>query len=365
MFVKKRFFAIAFLLPLAVLGQKNVDLDKFRFTSQFRTLPAYRLDSSYRTYNVIIEGNKLMQAYIDGMTPEQSVILEGWRQMGKDGHLAVRIKLEELLPESFSVKERIEPIKDRSGKQIGTRTLYHQEVIYTFSSFAEVSDYKGAHIRNFTLADRSYKQVYSSPEFPARVMAEGYFLLNTFSITSQLYKNCVNRAMHNLSEQLTENFGYGIATITEHMWIVDSKKHPEYMAHRNAFLILKDALFNISANRPLDGIREQVAPAIKYFEDIKKKYTSTSKHDRKMRYASYYNLAVLYYYLDDPQSMLKEASSLVLNDYDARDGKHLEAGALKLKNLFQDTRMTTRHFAIDTTTFRGPYEKEKNNTVKK
>src|ERR1044071_9954 len=195
MFVKKYLFAIVFLLPLAAFSQKNVDLDRFRFTAQFRTLPAYRLDSTYRTYNVIIEGNKLMQAYIDGMSPEKSVYLQGWRQLEKEGHLTVRIKLEELLPEGFSVKERVEIIKDKTGKQTGTRTYYHQEIVYTFSSFAEVSDYKGAHIRNINLADRSYKQTYSSPEFPLKGAAEGYFLLNTFNITSQLYKNCVNRAV--------------------------------------------------------------------------------------------------------------------------------------------------------------------------
>lgn len=358
MFVKKQLFAIVLLLPLAVFSQKNVDLDRFKFTSQFRTLPAYRLDSTYRTYNIVIEGNKLMQAYVDGMSPEKSVILEGWRRLDADGHLNIRVKLDELLPESFSVKERIEVIKDRNGKETGSRKLYHQEVVYTFSSFAEVNDYKGAHIKNIILADRGYKQVYSSPEFAVRGMAEGYFLLNTFNISAQLYKNCVNRAMRYLSEQLTDNFGYGITSITEHMWIIDSKKHPEYMAHRNAFLVLKEALFSIDANKPLDGIREQAEPAIQYFESIKKKYTSSSKHDRKIRYASYYNLAVLYYYLDDPQSMQREASGLILNDFDARDGKNLEAGAIRLKNLFQDTRMSSRHFAIDTATLRGPFEKE-------
>lgn len=355
--MKRHFFAIVLLLPLLVLGQKNVDLDKFKFTSEFRTLPAYRLDSSYRTYNVVIEGNKLMQAYLDGMSPEKSVILEGWKMLENDGHLTINVKVDEILPESFSVKERVEIIRDRAGKQTGTRTYYHQEVVYTFSSFASVSDYNGAHILDFVLADRTYKRVYSSPEFPARLAAEGYFLLNATKVTGLLYRDCVNDAMHYLGDQLTENFGYGIATVTEHMWIIDSKKHPEYAAHRNAFLVLKDALFSISADRPLDGVREQMQPAIDYFESIKKKYTSTSKHDRKIRYASYYNLAVLYYYLDDPQAMLREAGSLILNDYDARDGKNLEAGALRLKNLFLDTRMTSRHFKIDTATFKGPFEK--------
>lgn len=355
--MKNHLLAIVSLLPLTAISQKNVDLDKFKFTSQFRTLPAHRLDSSYRTYNVVIEGNKLMQAHIDGMEPEKTVLIDGWKRLEDEGHLTIRVKLEEIIPESFSVKERVEIIKDRAGKQTGTRTYYRQEVVYTFSSYAEVSDYKGAHIRNIVLYDRTHKQVYSSPEFPARLAAEGYFLLNATRLTGQLYRDNVNKAMHYLSEQLTENFGYGIATVTEHMWIIDSKKHPEYMAHRNAFLILKEALFGISAERSLDGIREQVKPAVDYFESLKKKYTSTSKHDRKIRYASYYNLAVLYYYLDDPQAMQKEASALILNDYDARDGKNLEAGALRLKNLFIDTRMNSRHFAIDTASFKGPFER--------
>jgi len=65
----------------------------------------------------------------------------------------------------------------------------------------------------------------------------------------------------------------------------------------------------------------------------------------------------LYYYLDDPQAMLKEAGGLILNDYDTRDGKAFESSALRLKKLFDDTKIYTRHFAIDISTFRGPYEK--------
>jgi hypothetical protein len=148
------------------------------------------------------------------------------------------------------------------------------------------------------------------------------------------------------------------------MWIIDSRKHPEYSSHRNAFLQLKDVLFSISANKPLDGVREQVKPVIDYFEGIKKRYTSTSKHDRKIRYASYFNLAVLYYYLDDPQAMLKEAAGLILNDFDARDGKAFETTALRLKNQFEETKINTRHFTIDPSSFRGPNEKAQGVAIK-
>src|SRR5436189_939787 len=119
-----------------VFSQK-VDLDRFKFTSQFRTLPAVVVDSSYHTYHVSVETSRLMQAYLSDMTPEKSVILEGWKMLKKNGHLAIHVKLEDLLPESFSVKGREEIIKDRLGKETGRRKLYTQEVVYTFSALAD------------------------------------------------------------------------------------------------------------------------------------------------------------------------------------------------------------------------------------
>lgn len=353
--MKSKLLAVVLLSPLFLLGQK-IDLDRFKFTSQFRSLPLEGLDTSYHTYNVVIEGTKLMQPYLSDLTPEKSVQLDGWKKLEKDGHITISVKLEDLLPESVSVNEREEIIKDRNGKETGRRKLYSQEVVYTFSAFADITDYRGAHIKNIQLADRGYKQTYRSPEFAIRQMAEAYFMVNTLTVTGQLYKNCVNRAMTSLSTRITDDFGYGEVTVTDQMWIIDTKKHPEYQAHRQAFLSASEVLFGLSANRSLEGAREKLAPAINYFESIKRKYTSTSKHDRKIRYASYYNLAVIYYYLDDPQSMQKEASGLILNDFDAKDGKNLEGGALRLKNLFLATKMNTRHFVIDTTSFRGPKE---------
>ncbi|MGK2861719.1 MAG: hypothetical protein ACSLE0_07275 [Chitinophagaceae bacterium] len=353
--MRKNLIIILFLMPVLAVAQ-TVDLDRFKFSSQFRSLPSFRLDSSYHTYHVSVEATRLMQGYLSDMTPEKSVTLEGWRMLKKDGHLSIQVKLEDLLPESISVKEREEIIKDKAGKETGRRKLFSQEVVYTFSAFADVSDYKGAHIENINLANRNYKQVYTSPEFAIRQIAEAYFMVNSLTVTEKLYRNCINRAMNILTTRLNNDFGYAVQTVNDHMWILDSKKHPEYRAHRQAFLTISEVLFSISANKSLDGVREQLKPAIDYFESIKKKYTSTGKRDRKLRYASYYNLAVLYYYLDDPQAMKKEASGLILNDFDAKDGRAFEASALYLKNIFLQTGLNTRHFEIDITRFKGPGE---------
>ncbi len=353
--VKNKILLFVCIFPFIASGQK-VDLDRFNFSSQFRRLPSIQLDSNYRTYNVVVQGTQLMQSYLREMTPEKSVYLEGWKWMNRNGHISFNVKLEDLLPESVSVQERVDIKTDKTGKEISRRIFYCQEVVYTFAATADITDYKGAHIMDMILADRGYKQVYKSPEFPIRQLAEGYFVINALKVTGQLYKNCVNRAMDYLSSTSTDNFGYGVLNVTDFMWILGNRKHPEYMSHRKAFLELKDVLFSLDANSSIVGVRERLKPVINYFESIKKNYTSSSKQDRKLRYASYYNLAKLYYYLDDPQAMMKEASGLILNDFDTSDGKSLEQSAKWLKDLFTQTQTTTRHFPIAIESFKGPYE---------
>jgi hypothetical protein len=336
--MRKIIFAVAILLPLLSFSQK-VDLDRFKFTTQYRTLPTAGLDTSYHTYNITIESSKLMRNYLDELSPASSVVLDGWKKLDSRAHVTIQVKLEDLLAEAVSLKEREEILKDKAGKETGRRKYYWQELTYTFAASADINDYKGAHIENIVLADRNSKQLYRSPEFEAKQMAEGYFMINNFTVTGQLYKDCVTRAMSNLNNRINNEFGYAERTVTDQMWILGSKKHPEYQAHRDAFLLVSEVLFSLSANQSLAGVREKLEPAISYFESIKKKYPSTGKWDRKLRYASYYNLAVLYYYLDDPQSMIKEASGLVLNDFDTRDGKNSEALAMQLKNLFVQTKI--------------------------
>lgn len=352
-----RTFTLAILLlPATLLAQRNVDLDKYSFRVQLRSLPAIRLDSTYRTYNVEVENTRLMQSFMTDLNPSQMVELDGWRKLNQQGHVTVRVRIEDLLPESFNVTERVENITDRTGKVTGTRTLYTQQMTYTFAASAVVSDYKGMHIMDQVLADRGAKRTFRSPEFPVRQMAEGYFLINSLKVTNDLFRVCVTNAMHALSNRISNDLGYGEVTTSDYMWVVGSRKHQEYDAHRKAIGLVNDVLFSMTASTPVSDARAKLKPAIDYFEKIKKTYTSTSKHDRKIRYASFFNLAVIYYYLDDPQAMMREANGLVLNDFEPRDGKGFESVAIRLRDQFQNANIYTRHFPVDTTKFRGPFE---------
>lgn len=352
----KKLYTLLLFIPFVTAAQKTVDLDKFHFKVQYRSLPAMRIDSTYRTYNVNVETTKLMTPFLQDLALEKSVRIEGWRKLNQDGHLAVKIKLGDLVPGDVAVKERVETKKNGNGVITGTKTFYYQEVTYTFEAEAVITDHKGIHIMDQQMASRNYKRTYRSPEFTIRTLAEGYFVLNSLAITKELYRENANNAMYNLSEQLTRNFGFDEVTANDFMWVIDSRKHPEYRAWRLAFQQLHEALFNMTANKSIEGVREQLKPAIDYFEKIKKTYSSTNRHDRKIRYGCYYNLAVLYYYLDDPKAMAKEASGLILNDFDPKDGKSFENTATWLRNLFEQTNIYTRHFPIDINSYKGPNE---------
>lgn len=356
--MKKLYFFALLLIPASLLSQKSVDLDRYRFSVQFRSLPKMVLDSTYRTYSVETEGTQMTQNFLYEMLPGNSVELEGWKKLPQRGHMLIKVKFGDLLPEGVSLKERVETIKNKNGQITGMRTYYRQEVVYTFAATATITDYKGMHIMDEELASRDKKQIYQSPEFTNRAVAEGYFIMNSLSVTRELYQKCVLRATHYLSERISDNFGFREVTVNDHMWVIGSRKHPEYDACRKIFQQMSGVLFSMNPNKSIEGAKDQLKPVIDYFEKIKRNYASKSRHDRKIRYASYYNLAVLYYYLDDPQSMMKEANGLVLNDFDTKDGKAFEQTAAWLKNLFEKNNIYTRHFPVNTAQFKGPYEKE-------
>ena len=353
-FVKKPLLLL-FLLPVLAAAQKTVDLDRYKFSVQYRSLPGMKIDSTYRTYDVSIRTTRLMEPLLQDMEPENTVQLEGWKKLPELGHLRVEVNLGDLLPGEMAVRERVVSNRLANGT-VSTKSYYYQEVSYSFDARARISDYKGMHILDEVLADRGQKRTYRSPEFPARAMAEGYFLVNALQVTRSLFRESVTRAMHRLTEQLNNHFGFEPVTVNDMMWVIDSRRHDEYGPWREAIRQASDVLFSMNASTPISGAKEQLQPVIRYFEQIKKAYSSNNRHDRKIRYGAYYNLAVLYYYLDDPQAMMREANGLELNDFDAGDAKGFQRTATWLKNLFEQNNIYTRHFPVYTEELKGPQD---------
>jgi hypothetical protein len=354
--VKIYFFNLLLLLSVNLIAQRSVDFDKFHFSVQYRSLPTVRIDSAFNTYDVNVKTTKLMSPLLSELQPENSVQLEGWKKISEHGHISITINIGDLVPGDVTLKERVVVNKNGNGIITGNRTYYYQEVAYTFEAEAIVADYKGMHLSDEQLASRSNKRLYRSPEFTNKFIAAGYFLANSLAITKELFRESVTNSIHTLSNRLNQKFGYETVSSNDIMWVIDNRKHDEYNDWRNAIKQVNEVLFSMNAYTPATYAKQQVEPAIRYFEKIKSTYSSSSRRDRKLRYGCYYNLAVLYYYLDEPQAMMKEANGLELNDFNANDAKGFKETATWLKHLFEQNNIYTRHFPINTAAFKGPLE---------
>lgn len=332
----------------------KVDLDKFSFNAQYIDLPRRALDTSYRTYFVKMEATPGVALSFLGEKPEEMVHISGWRRLVGNAHINVIPRCEEVLIDNSDIMERSEDLKDKNGVQIGTKKYYYVRITYTFAATVKVNDYKGNQLMNYSLANRENKQSYTTQEFSTYNDASYYWKYQFLIVTREIIRKEVSEALRQLGTTLSLNYGFTPIRVDDFLWIVDSKKHPEYDAHRKAWVTFKQAMFQMNSEEPLDEVIELMKPVITYFENVKKKYNSDSKGDRKIRYASCYNLAKIHYYLDDPDASMREAGLLMLADYDEKDGRRLEQSAGELKNTLRLNKMTTRHFPLNADQFMGP-----------
>ena len=110
----------------------------------------------------------------------------------------------------------------------------------------------------------------------------------------------------------------------------------------------------MSPDEPLDKVKEKLKPVIAYYDKVKTLYAGSDKEARKLRYASYFNLAKIYLYLDDPTAAMREADALAMNDYDESDGRNLRAVAESLDEQLKKNNASTRHFPVVISSFQPP-----------
>jgi hypothetical protein len=153
---------------------------------------------------------------------------------------------------------------------------------------------------------------------------------------------------------MSNNYGYPTRREAEVLWILDSKKHPEYPTQKEAWDKFKPSVAAVNANEMPASTKQTFEELLKYFDSIVAKYPADEKADKKMRYASFYNKAKIYLYLDQPESAIKEADALIANDYDPGDGKRIKKEAEALIEAFKKNNASSRHFPIDVSAYQPP-----------
>ena len=352
--MKKLFFFFSLIFFGFTALAQRVDLDRFTFTANYRNLPREPLDTSYKTYTVFLETGPMMRLLNQQDELTNKVYISGWRLIPFDAHLRISLFMEDVMIENTEVKSYEQILKDKAGKEIGKKITYRSQVTYTYEAKVSISDFKGTQIRNETVASRQNKFTHLSPVMNSEGEATGYTRYGYLGLLNQLNQQAFTQVVNNLSQNLTYRYGYPENTVSDFMWVLNSRKHPEYEGFQRAWMNVRQSMMEMSANEPLDDVREKIKPAIAYFNLMKKRYGSSDKTGRKIRYAAHFNLSKIYYYLDQPEEAMKEAGELAINGYDAKDAKQLEAMAADLKLMMKQSKMKSRHFPVDIESFRGP-----------
>jgi len=350
----KSAFTVLLIAACSTLQAQKVDLDKFIFTASYQEFPNAPIDTSYHTYSVSVTGSTGANNQVNESELIERISLQGWKKLTLGAHVNINTVFEPVVMRNWEVKERVQVSKGKTDKDTIRTTYYHIEITYSFGAISEMKDYKGNSIWREQIVSPESKQVYKTQEFSTIIEATFYFKYQAATELEKMNRYAVESVMNKLNNSLSYNFGYYTRSVNDIMWVLDSKKHPEYEAHRKAWLLARQSLFQMQPSQPVNEIRQMLDPAIAYFQRIPKKYSSNSKADRKIRYASYFNLAKIYYYLDDPDASMNEAGNLIMNGYDASDGKLLEQMALTLKALFAQKQRNSRHFPITPESYTGP-----------
>lgn len=370
---------ILYLLTAPIGQAQKVDLDRFYFDVSYLRLPALYIDPAQRTFGVkVISANSVHSIYSEADVYDK-LYISGYQKVEANPTIRVNVNFNDVRFEKTDIQTRTVENKDKDGKV--TSRSYYYTLVATYSSGggyqvygprdddpaqkpaddntksakpnrflqAIVSNDKAPELANKKMIKSGFftnRLTYSTKEYNSSADASRYFEQNQASIRGELITNYVTNAINEVNSTINSTYGYVPTQSREYLWILDSKSHPEYETQQEAIRAVKDLMKTMSATESLTTLAQNLKPVMDYFETLKTKYTGDDKRERKMRYSAYYNLATLYYFLDQPNKAIDEANGLIKNDYDTSDGKkYIELASDLLKDLDKH-RIDSRHMKL-------------------
>lgn len=320
---------------------QSTDLDPMEYNYAYVQLPKNPIaDAKNRTYSFTTNIDRNLMYNRSEFFFQNQITINGFEKKEKNGYLDINISL--LMPTIISknIKTRTDSSKDKNGVVRNTY-YYTAEVMYSQNGSAKVTSADGKIQKNFSFSRTNTIRSAESNSYSA---AESYY----YNINSTIYNNVVMEVVNTINNDLNQEFGYTAKTGKDELWILANKKHPEQEAELKAYTEVKNVFSYMTFNEPVKEFETDLVNTIKYFESLPAKYNEDSKGHRKIRYSAYFNLAKIYYYLDQPEKSKEYSSKLIENDYDTKDGFSNSKACDELISLFNVNNTKSRHFEVIT-----------------
>jgi len=373
--MKKIITFILFMSILSVKAQK-VDLDRFYFNVNYQILPKEPVPFEKRTFSSRVKLGGALQAYVNPSSVNDRINITGWKKIEENGTVDIELNLEDFVEKGVTPGTRVDEKKDKDGKVISRTEYYFIVAKYATRGYAKVKGpitpavpsekqveaekakeaavatnrfLKNAVVKKDTSALKEGYNVsfngdleYKSKEFTDPGSAMKDFQLNKGSIRDKTLRDFADNSVATFNNSINSTYGFRPKSDNEILWILDAKSD-EGKTQTEAIQAVKALFATMKADEPIDDLKSNMQPLIEYFDSLKTKYTEDNKPSRKMRYSAYFNLAVIYLMLDQPEKAITESEKLIANDYDKSDGKAIIEKANKLIASFKAAKTNTTH----------------------
>ncbi len=343
--MKKVLLIILAVLPYAFTHAQSANLDRERFNVSYVSLPSNPiLDDKARTYDINVIN--AMRSSSRGKITKNKINISGFSKVDTNGTLGLNIDISDVEFGDVSIEKTETQNKDKDGKVTSvTRTYYVLLPYKTYASMKISNAVDGSSVTRTFGGNETYK----SNSYNTYSKAKEHYNNNRGNLKNRFRSEFFKNALNGMNNYLNRSHGYRPYTSgNEYFWILASKKHPEKIKHHEAFETLKTAFAEMKHDLPVDDIAKQAIPAIEYFNDVITRYPGKDRKSRKVRYASYYNIAKIYLYLDNPEKAKEYAQKLIDNNHSKSDGKSMIKSADRLRERLDKNKMTSRHFEVVT-----------------
>ncbi len=327
---RKITFVLA-LFTFSLLFAQSANLDRGYFKVSYVNLPSNPiLDHSKRTYS----------------SNHKSIILNGFSKVKSSGSLGIDFSYYGTIIGEVDIKKNKHEKKDKEGNV--TSVTYSYKVFIPFTSSAGINITNAINPQEGYQDDFSKKDIHDSESFSSYSSAKSYYDDNKNNLRREYTLKHKSDFINSINSILDNRYGYSVVNKIDQFWILGNKKHPEFQKHNEALDKMKTSFSKMASDLPVDELKNELKPIIEYFDAVVPNYVGDKKKMKKVRYATYYNNAKMYYYLDMPEKSKIYANKLINNDYSKSDGKYINRISNELIERFKANRTNSRHFKIET-----------------
>lgn len=334
------FLALSFLLSFYSAQAQSTDIDKEPIEINYVRLPEKPvLNDANRTFSVLSLNSEVLTQSLPELYFESEIKLSGFTKLNNDAFIAIQSKLIDVTLISNDIDSTPKSRTDKDGK------------VTRWTEYKTIIKYRTEGSVTVTSADQSINEVFtfngnktkSSKVFDNYESARAFRNSNAIKT---LRINFIKNVISTVNSRISSLFGYKEIKSKKNLWVLDSKKHPEYENHKTNFKIVEEAFSKMKSYESLDNLKLEVKPALDYYKSILSKYEGKDRKSKKLRYASLYNIGWINYYLDNPDETATYGAKIIENDYDKADGKSLDKKAIELRDVFAINKTNTRHLKI-------------------